>query len=307
MSQPLILNNFEMIEAYADITYRTFNRYIGKDDLLFNEERRTNQIQIYCNIKSTQTIILNGKKISTVPGDIIIIPDWCPITILTMDEDAQHNILQYHPGIFMRSEILLPHYEQSVTNIRKYGGMIIHPSKAQYKKLVALMDKYDNHRGFGFEIMRFSTILQIIEIIGEFTKSLPQPDYNPPKALEAVDFINRHFDEDIQLEDIANAMNMTVRHMGVIFKEFTQTTPKQYIDYLRISIAKLTIKTYEANINDAFLATGYTTYSSFYRTFLKFTGKTPEDYRKYYYNNPKTFYNEEFLKKANDEVSEDYR
>ena len=299
MFEPLKFENFEAIDAYADISYRTSESKPIK--------QRTNQIQIFYNIHGQQTIKVNDTVFETVPGDMVIIPDWSRISISNLLEGAKYNMIQYDPGIFMRNELLSPHLDMAVTNIRKYGSMLLHFPKQSDKKIRSLFDKYDYHSGFGLEVMRFSTLLMFIEHINKLLESVEPPKYEPPKVLIAVDYINRYFDKNIQLEDIADAMKITTRHMGVIFKDFTQITPKQYIDYLRINIAKLTIKTYESSINDAFSATGYNTYSSFYRTFRKFTGETPEEYQKRYNNNPKMFYNEKFLSKISDKVSEDYR
>jgi AraC-like DNA-binding protein len=91
-------------------------------------------------------------------------------------------------------------------------------------------------------------------------------------------FIDRHYTENITLEDIAEGAMMSTFYASRIFKKETGMNIKTYINMRRIIAAKNLI--YDGRkTTDVFEECGFCNYSTFYRAFIKFVGITPNEFK----------------------------
>lgn len=93
-----------------------------------------------------------------------------------------------------------------------------------------------------------------------------------------IDYINTHLAEDLSLEILADHVNYSEFYIGRVFKNITSYTLTNYIVEKRIS----TVKQYLLNdipITQAAEQAGFNNYSYFYKTFKKFTGMNPAEYK----------------------------
>jgi AraC family transcriptional regulator len=104
----------------------------------------------------------------------------------------------------------------------------------------------------------------------------------------AVDFINSHLHEQINLYDLANAVHISGFHFHRIFKAVLGESPGEYIQRLRMEKAAFKLHTSRATIYDIAEQTGYQSHHAFTKAFKKYYGMSPSDYRRkpYYLNNP---------------------
>lgn len=93
-----------------------------------------------------------------------------------------------------------------------------------------------------------------------------------------IDYINTHLSEELSLDILARHVNYSPYYISRIFKNITSYTLTNYIIEKRISLAKQYI-TSNMSISQAAEAAGFHNYSYFYKTFCKFTGKSPADYK----------------------------
>ncbi|MGN0277699.1 MAG: AraC family transcriptional regulator [Hominisplanchenecus sp.] len=96
----------------------------------------------------------------------------------------------------------------------------------------------------------------------------------------AISYINKHFQEDISLEMLAETANLSLYYFIKIFSKQTGFTPYQYIMNTRITAAKYLLKTPELSIKDIAFRTGFHSESSFCTSFKKYEDVTPSQYRK---------------------------
>jgi len=93
-------------------------------------------------------------------------------------------------------------------------------------------------------------------------------------------YIERHFNEDITLELVAEKLNLSGGYLSTYFKE---KTGKNFIDYLhevRICEAKRLLTESNLKIQDVARKSGYHNMNSFHRMFKKYTGVTPSEFRR---------------------------
>ena len=96
----------------------------------------------------------------------------------------------------------------------------------------------------------------------------------------AIDFIEEHLIEDINLQDISAAANMSHWHFQRIFKALTNETLKSYIRSRKIVNSLDSLFNTQLSILDIALATGFESHESYTRAFQKLFGITPSEYRK---------------------------
>ena len=98
---------------------------------------------------------------------------------------------------------------------------------------------------------------------------------------KSLHFIDRHYMDDISIEDIANSCNISVSTLLRLFRKILHTTPIQYLLKYRLDqIAALLLSDNDSSISRIAYAHGFNDISYFNRCFLKEFGITPSEYRR---------------------------
>ncbi|MCR5770072.1 MAG: response regulator [Butyrivibrio sp.] len=97
--------------------------------------------------------------------------------------------------------------------------------------------------------------------------------------LKIMKYINTYYNENLSLKDVAAVVNLNPNYVSQLFKKCSGSTFSHYLTNLRISNAKKLITTTNTSINEIASQTGFNDYFYFLKTFKKFTGKTPSEYR----------------------------
>ena len=93
-------------------------------------------------------------------------------------------------------------------------------------------------------------------------------------------WLDLHYQEDITLQDISEALFLSQYHISRAFKRFSGYSPTQYIARRRIGEAQSLLIHTQMPILDIALRVGYNSNSLFSRTFKTIVGRTPVQYRK---------------------------
>ena len=95
-----------------------------------------------------------------------------------------------------------------------------------------------------------------------------------------LEYLDKHYGEDINLNIVADKLNLTSGYLSSIFKEKTGINFSEYLNTLRIERAKELLLNIDLRIQDIALQVGYQNVNSFIRTFKRASGLTPGEYRK---------------------------
>lgn len=93
-------------------------------------------------------------------------------------------------------------------------------------------------------------------------------------------YINRHYNEHLQIQHISDALGLHPHYITAVFKKKFNMTPKQYLTELRIEKAKLFLVDTEYTLQVITNAVGLENPFSFSRLFKSVTGISPAEYRK---------------------------
>jgi AraC family transcriptional regulator len=99
------------------------------------------------------------------------------------------------------------------------------------------------------------------------------------KLQQALEYIDAHIEQDIQLADLAELLGMSRYYFVRLFKQSMGVTPYQYVLQQRVERAKVLLKHRERAISDIALECGFANQSHFTKNFRQLTGVTPKVYR----------------------------
>lgn len=101
------------------------------------------------------------------------------------------------------------------------------------------------------------------------------------RIVQAKLFIDGHFTEKIDLNDIADEAHFSKFHFIRLFKAVYGKTPHHYLTHVRIEHAKILL-TQNASVADVCFSVGFDSITSFTGLFKRSTGSTPSSFQLQY-------------------------
>jgi AraC-like DNA-binding protein/mannose-6-phosphate isomerase-like protein (cupin superfamily) len=95
-----------------------------------------------------------------------------------------------------------------------------------------------------------------------------------------LDYINQHYSEDMNLEQVAHRFNVNPSYMSREFKKSTGFTIVEFITAKRIRLARNLLRTTNYSVTKISSKVGYNNVTHFNWTFKKIMGISPVQYRK---------------------------
>ncbi|MBQ9142774.1 MAG: helix-turn-helix transcriptional regulator [Lachnospiraceae bacterium] len=156
-----------------------------------------------------------------------------------------------------------------------------------YQILVQMRNEYFNKNEFA-ELVIYSLLLNFFVKFGynrNNTENLfpnvrlyKQKEY-VQKFNNLMDYIDEHYMEDLNLEDIAESIGFSKFHFSRLFKQYTNFTFCDYLCYRRIKVAEELLAKPDLSITEIALQAGFPSISTFNRLFKQHKNCTPSEYR----------------------------
>lgn len=118
------------------------------------------------------------------------------------------------------------------------------------------------------------------KIVDELKEKSRNPDLGTNTFEHVVNYINAHFDEDIQLSKLAKRYNFELTHFSKSFKRKIGVNYVDYVSNLRVNAAKKYLADTDMSIEEIAERVGYRDVNYFRELFKKNVGKTPSEYKK---------------------------
>lgn len=111
-----------------------------------------------------------------------------------------------------------------------------------------------------------------------------KPKYQPEKIKnktfrDVLQYVNKNYCNDISIQSVSKKFVINPSYLSQMFRKEIKKTFTQYLTSLRMSDACELLKDTEYTINEIADKIGYNDYFYFAKTFKKFTGRTPGNYR----------------------------
>ena len=95
-----------------------------------------------------------------------------------------------------------------------------------------------------------------------------------------IDFLHENITNKITIKQLSEIACLSEAHLIRLFKEYTGTSPYQYVVNLRLEKAKELLENHSMTITEIAFYLGYPTLASFTKAFKVYSGISPSEYRK---------------------------
>lgn len=103
---------------------------------------------------------------------------------------------------------------------------------------------------------------------------------------KVLDYIEEHYSRDIYIDELASLISLSRSHFCRFFKDFTGSTPMEYLNIYRVNKAAHLLKSNDCAVIDAALQSGFDNLSHFTNTFKKYLQCTPSTYKRHLARKP---------------------
>ena len=137
-------------------------------------------------------------------------------------------------------------------------------TKARYGAVLRLLSSFAHH------LSLLSNELMIKQAAAE-----------PPAVIKARAFIAEHLGEELSLEQVARAANMSPFYFCKVFKTATGVTFTDYVARARVEKTKQLLIKPNTRVSEAAYEAGFQSLSQFNRVFRRIEGQAPSTYREH--------------------------
>ncbi|MWV46785.1 AraC family transcriptional regulator [Paenibacillus sp. HJL G12] len=139
----------------------------------------------------------------------------------------------------------------------------------------------------GYEPNLKTLLFQLLLFIHRKMSASPAADQTAvnsihKKTFEIVDYVNRHYDEKLTIEQISSRFYISPSHFCKTFRKSTGFTFTEYLNNVRIKEAKVLLTGGSDKVANIADTVGFESLTHFGRIFKEFTGLSPLKYRQQY-------------------------
>ena len=262
---------------------------IKKSDLRISEaiEETTSNDSFYLHehdryeillfLEGDSKFVIEEKNYFLEPGDMVIVRKNEMHRVYHNSNARYHRIvLMVFPEFFERCNCAC--YETQFANNQIGIGNRI---KADYVRSSGLYDafmrlkKYSGDYTLATEPVVDAIVMEILYLInriGSFSNS----DVQNTQVEKVISYINNHYTEDLDLEELEAKCYISKYYLCKIFRKATGLTVHDYIRRKRLSKVR-ELHQNGKSLSEAAMLSGFSDYSSFYRTHKKLMGCSPKE------------------------------
>lgn len=273
------------VEMYTTTREAIFPEGRGYMDLHWHEE-----LQITFVTNGSLIMEVNGTGYTIGEGEAIFINKNLVHMSKEMTKDGRYvsfnfpeKLLGFFPGSRMEQNLVRPY-----TNNSAFPVLIFKEDVPWQANILEILWELQHifHDGRQADMV-YSISIMFAQIWRELISNV-HPTINVPskgyiKKQERIqtllDYIHTHYMEDISLDDISAAANVSIGECSRCFKEMINSSPKKYLLKYRIARSIELLNDDTMSISDVAFACGFNDSSHFTQYFKQETGMTPRDYR----------------------------
>lgn len=203
-------------------------------------------------------------------------------SIFIMNSNVSHSVMLSEDESDYRVRINYPAIKENHSVRHPEPYFLFEKENPDYDELANLIkttcDHFENHptrsalKGDYYYFIGFMRKTGILE---------KEATLFPEKINDIIDFINNEYTDKLTIEYIAKKFFMSPTYLCRIFKQATNYTILEYINYVRTKNAERLLFKTDMSVLDISTAVGFSSLSYFNRTFKKQTSMTPSAYRNY--------------------------
>lgn len=184
--------------------------------------------------------------------------------------------------------------DDDLRNMKNLGIVVITlASRAAMRGGLHPEISYSLSDAFSLEIERLNTVEDITKLIrnaemeytllvhelAKKTRIQAAVSYSHPYVTKAQEFIVKNFHRDLQIQEIAEMLEITPNYLSALFKKNTGKTIQAYMTDEKMKYAEQLLLYSEKTISEISSSLGYSSQSYFGKVFKNFFGYAPSEYK----------------------------
>ena len=264
----------ELLESLSGMRFsvRYSNEYVSTDDPGADPLHIHNYLEIFLNISSDISFLVNNNLYNVPVGDAIVSrPGDIHMGVFNRSAEHGHICIWIDADIstplfsFLRKDDFCPWFSFNVTEQKELQSLAF--------KLLSVCDNE------GSELEKASYLLRILTVFERKTENAVFKAYVPPMLQWVLDDIHGNFPTIRSVNDILSTHFVSSSTLTRWFRTYLHTSPREYLESVRLSNAAFMLSNGHS-VTDACMSSGFSDCSHFIVLFKKKFGETPLKYKK---------------------------
>lgn len=226
--------------------------------------------------------IIDGTPLKAQKGDILFIQDG--ILHGGTPLDCSYECVVFDMKLLLQDNHICTKQIRSIMDHTISISPLLPAGHKELAQAVANIFHALSDKKTGYEFITQGALYQLLGII--LGEHLYKETARPSAALEhhtrnfkrVLNYIETHYTESISLDELAREAGMSPKYFCRFFREMTDRTPIDYLNYYRIECACEQLSTMRASITEVALSCGFNDMSYFSKLFSRYKGVTPRQY-----------------------------
>lgn len=273
--------------------FKLWNLTVPSGDRAFKE---------HCHLRFEIVLFKSGSgtyetasgRLDIKKGDVFVFPSNEQHCITRIDDGEPFSFMNIHfePRYIWdsRSSGLSPenmnlcfiHGENFCNRLPRQNGYT-----EKVRRLMLEIEEECEHRDKEYTLMVKNRVFEILVTLIRYLdygsgRAPSHPEYGRIRTVRtAIDYINRHLGDDLTLSEISEAVGLSPNYFSALFKETFGVGLWDYVNEKRIEKALHTIDSEQSmTMLEIAALCGFNNTANFNKTFRKFTGLSPSEYRR---------------------------
>ena len=239
-----------------------------------------NEYELISVTEGTFPVTADGTDYMMHAGDCLLLPGG--ILHGGTPEECRYECIVFHPRMLLVSRHLCTPLIQGLINQSILLRQNLFGPDTSVAKISRSLCAYLQARPAGYEFFVQSCLYQLLGVLSTehllLFEETKEGSGNPEPVKNALSFIEAHYTEHIELEDISRAAGLNPNYLCRLFKNYTGRTPIDYLRSYRIECACEILATRMLSIPETAWRCGFHDPAYFSRCFKKEKGMTPTSY-----------------------------
>ncbi len=230
------------------------------------------------------TVMVEEQEYRALPGDVLLINSG--MIHGGVPKDSVYHCVVFDPAVLMGQNSPSNELRRIVGGGRFSAGCFFPKGSGRInfytdRLMQALGEKREGWRlvSMGLLYLLFGEMAS-----GGMSLSLPSEGYAADAKMKAVlRWIEEHYHEPVTLRQLSGIAGMNPGYFCEFFKRYTNRSPIAYLNMYRIDSACRLFCVTGCSVTEAAFSCGFNDLSYFVKTFRKYKGVTPKEYRSEYY------------------------
>lgn len=241
-------------------------------------------IELNLTLEGQGTYVIDNHILRQSSGQLLIFPGKLPHQVFINTTYKRYVLLIDDKKL----AAMLPDERIRIFVAAPYQKLNLRPETyLQVRQILAEMCEEFHERKTGWQEMLLSGVLRLAAMIQRSEARQEQEGKHADKRAQKEDVVSRicayiseHLQEDLSLKSVANSFHINPDHLIRTFKKEKGMTFHKYVLLQRVIKSKRLLTCYpNKSLTEVAFDAGFTSSSQFSKTFKRFIGRTPSEYR----------------------------